>query len=176
MDQHRPHSLRAAVTRRQRSQDRLRAVTASVGVGGVVTAGAVAFILPGATHTAAASTQTARAAQPTAAASSPAATGGSTAASTRHARRHRHHHRRPGGAAAGSAGAAAASSAPAASSARPTLSQRSRYSSSGKGMLSHCRRCLGSNGTRVKGGRASEFAIYNLPDCVEISLICPMDP
>ena len=76
---HRTRELRAAVARRERSQGHLRAATATVGAAGVATAGAVAFILPGATHTAAASTQTARAAQPTTAASSPAAPAAATA-------------------------------------------------------------------------------------------------
>jgi len=115
MNQHHPPGLRAAVARRNRSQGRLRAVTATVGAGGVATAGVVAFILPGASHTAAASTQTARAAQPTPAAS----TGNPGTAGTRHARRHHHHHKRATGAAAGSAGAASASSAPAPPSSAP---------------------------------------------------------
>jgi hypothetical protein len=119
---HRTRELRAAVARRDRSQGHLRAVTATVGVGGVVTAGAVAFILPGATH-ATASAQSASTPRPAPAASSqPAAaatTGGSSAAASPHARRHHHHHSHAGGAAAGSAGAAAASSAPAPPSSAP---------------------------------------------------------
>jgi hypothetical protein len=118
---HRTRELRAAVARRDRSQGHLRAVTATVGVGGVVTAGAVAFILPGATHTAA-STQPARAAQPTATTSQAApatGTGNPGTAATRRARRHHHHHKRAGGAAAGSAGAASASTAPAPPSSAP---------------------------------------------------------
>ena len=47
--------VRAAVSRRRRNQGHLRAVTATVGVAGVVTAGAVAAILPGSTHAAASS-------------------------------------------------------------------------------------------------------------------------
>ena len=120
MDQHRPPGVRAAVAQRQRSQGRLRAVTATVGAGGVATAGAVAFILPGATH-ATASTRPASTPRPTPAASSPAvpAASGSGAAGTRQARRHRHHHSHRNGAAAGSAGAASAPSAPAAASSAP---------------------------------------------------------
>lgn len=122
MDQLRPPGLRQAVAQRQRSQGRLRAVTITVGAGGVVTAGAVAFILPGATH-ATASTQPASTPRPAPTASrqaSPAAAaGGSGTAANRPARRHRHHHRRHSGAAAGSAGAASAPSAPAAASSAP---------------------------------------------------------
>ena len=113
---HRTRELRAAVARRERSQGHLRAVTATVGAGGVVTAGAVAFILPGATH-ATASTQTTSTPRPAPAASSPAAaaatTGGSGAAASQHARRHHHHHSQAGGAAAASSAPAPPSSAPA---------------------------------------------------------------
>ena len=53
---HRRAGVRAAVAQRQRSQDHLRAATATVGAVGVVTAGAVALILPGSTHAAASAT------------------------------------------------------------------------------------------------------------------------
>ena len=116
---HRTRELRAAVARRDRSQGHLRAVTATVGAGGVVTAGAVAFILPGATH-ATASTHPASTPRPAPAASSQAAATGSSGTAARpHARRHHHHHKRAAGAAAGSAGAASASSAPAPPSSAP---------------------------------------------------------
>ena len=47
---HRRSDVRAAVFARQRSQGHLRAVTVTAGIAGVVTAGAVAAILPGSTH------------------------------------------------------------------------------------------------------------------------------
>ncbi|MCW2909019.1 MAG: hypothetical protein JWL68_3808, partial [Actinomycetia bacterium] len=52
---HRRPDVRAAVFQRQRSQGHLRAVTATVGIAGVVTAGAVAAMLPGSSHAAASS-------------------------------------------------------------------------------------------------------------------------
>ena len=52
---HRRADVRAAVFQRQRSQGHLRAVTVLAGLAGVVTAGAVAAILPGSTHAAASS-------------------------------------------------------------------------------------------------------------------------
>ena len=52
---HRRSDVRAAVFARQRSQGHLRAVTVTVGIAGVVTAGAVAAILPGSTHASASS-------------------------------------------------------------------------------------------------------------------------
>ena len=71
---HRRSDVRAAVFARRRSQGHLRAVTATVGVAGVVTAGVVAAILPGSTH-ASASSRTASPPAPAAPApsSSPAA-------------------------------------------------------------------------------------------------------
>ena len=117
MMHYRTRELRAAVAKRDRSQGHLRAATATVGAAGVVTAGAVAFILPGATHHTA-SAQTANAPRPAAPASSQAAPAGaaasgaaaSGAAATGHARRHRHHHQssQGSGAAAPSAPASAA--------------------------------------------------------------------
>ena len=47
---HRRSDVRAAVFARQRSQGHLRAVTVTAGIAGIVTAGAVAAILPGSTH------------------------------------------------------------------------------------------------------------------------------
>ena len=55
---HRRADVRAAVFARQRSQGHLRAVTATVGVAGVVTAGVVAAFLPGSTHASASSRTT----------------------------------------------------------------------------------------------------------------------
>ena len=71
---HRRADLRAAVSQRRRSQGHLRAVTATVGVAGVVTAGAVAAILPGSAH-AAANSRARSAPAPSAAASSAASAG-----------------------------------------------------------------------------------------------------
>ncbi len=68
---HRRADVRAAVSQRRRSQGHLRAVTATVGVAGVVTAGAVAAILPGSAH-AAANSRARSAPAPSAAASSAA--------------------------------------------------------------------------------------------------------
>jgi len=115
MHHHRPPSLRAAVAQRQRSQDHLRAATATVGVAGVVTAGAVAFILPGATH-ATASSQPASAPRPAPAVSSqapPSSAGTSGAISASQPKRHRHHHAAPAAPAAAPATTAPASTAPA---------------------------------------------------------------
>ncbi len=122
---HRTRELRAAVARRERSQGQLRAATASVGVAGVVTAGAVAFILPGATHSAA-SAQTARTPRP-APASSQAAPTRAAASSAKssgtagpgHARRHHHRHASQGAAATAPSAAPSSAPAPAPSTAPP---------------------------------------------------------
>jgi hypothetical protein len=89
--------VRAAVFKRQRSQGHLRAVTATVGAAGVVTAGVVAAILPGSTH-ASASPRTVGTPAPSAPASvssSPAsaATGGASGTSPARHHHRRHHHR-----------------------------------------------------------------------------------
>jgi len=95
---HRRSDVRAAVFARQRSQGHLRAVTVTAGIAGVVTAGAVAAILPGSTHAsasphAAAGTvpATRRSPASTARSAAPAASAAGTAA---RAPRHRHHHAR----------------------------------------------------------------------------------
>jgi hypothetical protein len=101
---HRTRELRAAVARRERNQGQLRAATATVGVAGVVTAGAVAFILPGATHSTASAQTTGTARSPASSQSAPAhaVTSGaksSGSVGTGHARRHHHHHASQGTAA-----------------------------------------------------------------------------
>jgi hypothetical protein len=95
---HRRADVRAAVFKRQRSQGHLRAVTATVGAAGVVTAGVVAAILPGSTHASASPRTVATPAPspPASVSSSPAsaATGGTSGTSpARHYHRRRHHHR-----------------------------------------------------------------------------------
>jgi hypothetical protein len=130
MNHHRPASLRAAVAQRQRSQDHLRAATATVGVAGVVTAGAVAFVLPGATH-GTASSQPASAPRPAPAVSSQAppssvGTSGTASASQPKRHRHRHHH-----AAAASAPAAPATTAPASTAPVPVASTTPPHGTSG---------------------------------------------
>ena len=70
---HRRADVRAAVFQRQRSQGHLRAVTVTVGLAGVVTAGAVAAILPGSTHAAASSATAARPASASGGSARPAA-------------------------------------------------------------------------------------------------------
>jgi hypothetical protein len=129
MNHHRPPSLRAAVAQRQRSQDHLRAATATVGVAGVVTAGAVAFILPGATH-ATASSQPASAPRPAPAASSqaaPSSAGTPATASASQPKRHRHHR----AAAASAPAAAPATPAPASTAPAPVASTAPSHGTSG---------------------------------------------
>ena len=95
---HRRSDVRAAVFARQRSQGHLRAVTVTVGIAGVVTAGVVAAILPGSTHASASSQAAARPAP--ASTGSPASTAGtvapaaSSAGTAAKAPRHRHHRAR----------------------------------------------------------------------------------
>jgi pyruvate dehydrogenase E2 component (dihydrolipoamide acetyltransferase) len=92
---HRRADLRAAMSRRQRGQGHLRAVTATVGVAGVVTAGAVATILPGSAHAVASprASSTPAPPAPASAGSSPAASAATGGASGTPAARHHHHHR-----------------------------------------------------------------------------------
>ena len=78
---HRRSDVRAAVFRRRRSQGHLRAVTATVGVAGVVTAGAVAAILPGSAHAAASSPARGAPARSAAASSATSATPSAPASS-----------------------------------------------------------------------------------------------
>ena len=122
---HRRADVRAAVFARQRSQGHLRAVTATVGVAGVVTAGVVAAFLPGSTHASASSRTTSGTAPsaPTSASSSPAASAATSGASgTPAARRHRHrhrHHQRASAPAAATTAPAAPVPTPAATTAPP---------------------------------------------------------
>jgi hypothetical protein len=112
----RQRDLRAAVARRQRSQDQLRTATVTVGLAGVVTAGAVAFILPGSTH-AAASARIPAAPTPTPTTSNGSATTattgssatGSTPSSAPAAAKH---HARKGSSPAGSSAATSPAPAP----------------------------------------------------------------
>ncbi len=107
---HRRSDVRAAVFARQRSQGHLRAVTVTVGIAGVVTAGAVAAILPGSTHASASSQGAAKPATT----ASPASTAGSgapaasAAGTAGRATRHRHHRARKARAAAPATSAPAA--------------------------------------------------------------------
>ncbi len=109
---HRRSDVRAAVFARQRSQGHMRAVTVTVGIAGVVTAGVVATILPGSTHASASSPGAAKPAP--AATGSPASTAGSgasaasAAGTAARATKHRHHR------AAKARAAAPATTAPAA--------------------------------------------------------------
>ncbi len=88
---HRRSDVRAAVFARQRSQGHLRAVTVTAGIAGVVTAGAVAAILPGSTHASASPHAAARPAP--AATRSPASTARNAAPAAGAATKHRHHRR-----------------------------------------------------------------------------------
>ncbi|HUY46659.1 MAG TPA: hypothetical protein VMV92_13145 [Streptosporangiaceae bacterium] len=108
---HRRPDVRAAVAHRQRSQDHLRTATATVGLAGVVTAGAVAFILPGSTH-AAASARTATAPSPAPSASSGSTTGSAPASAPASPKQHASHSSSSAGSSAGSS--AASSPTPAA--------------------------------------------------------------
>ena len=109
---HRRSDVRAAVFARQRSQGHLRAVTVTVGIAGVVTAGVVAAILPGSTHASASSHGAARPAPATT--GTPASTAGSgapaasAAGKAGKATRHRHHRARKARAAAPATSAPAA--------------------------------------------------------------------
>ena len=121
---HRRSDVRAAVFARQRSQGHLRAVTVTVGIAGVVTAGAVAAILPGSTHASASSQAGARPAPATT--RSPASTAGSgasaasSAGTAAKAARHRHHRaRKPRAAAPATTAPAAPVPTPAATVAPP---------------------------------------------------------
>jgi hypothetical protein len=118
---HRKSDVRTAVGQRQRSQEHLRAVTATVGIGGVLTAGAVALILPGATHTAAsASTASTPAAAPPAS-TGPVSSGPAATATTPKHRAH-HHARRATKAAASAAPVSTPASTPAAPAPVPSSS------------------------------------------------------
>jgi hypothetical protein len=104
--QHRRSDVRAAVFRRQRSQGHLRAVTATVGAAGVITAGVVAAILPGSTHASASSHTTSTPAPSAPATASSAATSGAAGTPAARHRRHHRHHRHHASAAATTAPAA----------------------------------------------------------------------
>ena len=111
--------IRTAVFQRQRSQGHLRAVTATVGIAGVVTAGAVAAILPGSTHAAASSRTRSAPAPSTPARSAASATPSGAPASPAQATRHHHRHHARKASPATAAATAPAAPAPVATTAPP---------------------------------------------------------